>query len=132
VKRLVTKFSEPWFKKISRRNVQLLKRSDKTIPEQIHRPVAVTNQLVNLHNSVTKTQDIRSDEIEKISFGLKQRMFDCFQRSTIFDVTAAHFLKLVRSLEPGVLYPLEAVVNAPVDGQYHSNKGSRGNQNVIF
>jgi hypothetical protein len=105
VKRLVTKFSEPWFKKISRRNAQLLKRNDKTISEQMKRPVGVTNQLVILHNAVIEPQVIRSDEIEKISFGLKQSIFDCFKRSTIFDRTAAHFLKLVRSLEAGVLNP---------------------------
>jgi hypothetical protein len=81
---------------------------------------------------VTEPQVNIGDEIEKISFGLKQSMFDCFKRSTVFRETAAHFLKLVRSLEPGVSCSLEAVVNAPVDGQNHSNEGSRGKRDVIF
>jgi hypothetical protein len=81
---------------------------------------------------MTKPQVIMSDEVEEISFKLKQSMFDCFKRSTIFERTTEHFGKLVRSLELGGSSPLEAVFSEPCEGQYLNKESSRDKRDMIF
>jgi hypothetical protein len=123
VKKFVRRFYKPRVKKISRlKNILTEEENGNSVPNQMDRPVEVTNRFNNFKNNSTKPQVFICEEIDIVSFSLEKSMFDCFKRATILERTTTHLKNLVRSLELGTFCPYKAVDDVPEEGQYLCKK----------